>query len=63
MQGRLLYLLARSAMAKLIVVLADNIHNFRKTLRPYVEFMQDRANGFEPATLPLDHGLKPSVKL
>ena len=45
------------------LVLADNIHTFRKTLKPYVDFMQDRANGFESATLPLDHGLELSVKI
>ncbi len=45
------------------LVLADNIHTFRKTLRPYVALMQDRVNGFESATLALDHGLELSVKL
>ena len=45
------------------LVLADNIHTFRKTLAPFVAYMQDRANGFESVTLPLDHGLELSVKL
>lgn len=45
------------------LVLADNIHTFKKTLAPYVAHMGDRANGFETVTLPLDHGLEMSVRL
>jgi len=45
------------------VVLADNIFTFKKTLRPYVAHMQDRANGFESVTLPLGHGMEYSVRL
>lgn len=45
------------------VVLADNIFTFKKTLRPYVAYMQDRANGFESVTLPLGHGMEYSVRL
>lgn len=44
------------------VVLADNIFTFKKTLRPYVAFMQDRANGFDSVTLPLGHGMEYSVR-
>jgi predicted O-methyltransferase YrrM len=44
-------------------VIADNIHTFRKTLAPYVAHMRDPANGFETATLPLDHGLELSVRV
>jgi len=45
------------------VVLADNIFTFKKTLRPYVAHMQDRANGFESVTLPIGHGMEYSVRL
>ena len=45
------------------VVLADNIFTFKKTLRPYVHHMKDRANGFESVTLPLGHGMEYSVRL
>jgi predicted O-methyltransferase YrrM len=45
------------------VVLADNIFTFKKTLRPYVAYMQDRANGFDSVTLPLGHGMEYSVRL
>ena len=45
------------------VVLADNIFTFKKTLRPYVRHMKDRANGFESVTLPLGHGMEYSVRL
>lgn len=45
------------------VVLADNIFTFKKTLRPYVAHMQDRANGFDSVTLPLGHGMEYSVRL
>jgi predicted O-methyltransferase YrrM len=44
------------------VVLADNIFTFKKTLRPYVVYMQDRANGFDSVTLPLGHGMEYSVR-
>ena len=44
------------------IVLADNIFTFKKTLRPYVAHMQDRANGFESVTLPLGHGMEYSRK-
>jgi predicted O-methyltransferase YrrM len=46
------------------VVLADNIYTFKKALRPYVEYMQDRANGFDSVTLPigLGHGMEYSVR-
>lgn len=43
------------------IVFADNIHTFRKSLRPYVNFVQDPANGFESTTLPLGSGLEYSV--
>jgi len=40
------------------VVLADNIHTFRKALRPYVEYVQSGENGFESTTLPISDGLE-----
>ncbi|TWT01684.1 O-methyltransferase [Reyranella sp. CPCC 100927] len=46
------------------VVLADNIFTYKKALRPYVEYMQDRANGFDSVTLPIGfgHGMEYSVR-
>jgi hypothetical protein len=43
--------------------LADNIFTFKRTLRPYVAHMQDRANGFESVTLPIGHGMEYSLRL
>lgn len=45
------------------VVLADNIHMFRKDLRPYVEYVQEPANGFRSVTLFLGSGTEYSVRL
>jgi predicted O-methyltransferase YrrM len=47
------------------VVFADNIYTYKKALRPYVEYMQARANGFDSATLPVGfgHGMEYSVRL
>lgn len=47
------------------VVLADNIFTFKKTLRPYVAYMQNRTNGFDSVTLPIGfgHGMEYSVRL
>ena len=42
------------------VVLADNIFTFKKTLRPYVEYMQG-ANGFVSGTLDIADGFELSV--
>lgn len=44
------------------VVLADNIFTFKKTLRPYVEHMQNRSNGFDSVSLPLGHGMEFPVR-
>jgi predicted O-methyltransferase YrrM len=46
------------------VVFADNIFTYKKALRPYVEYMQDRANGFDSVTLPIGfgHGMEYSVR-
>ena len=43
------------------VVIADNIHTFRKDLAPYVARMQDPAQGFRSTTLPLGSGVEYSV--
>ena len=45
------------------VVLADNILIFRKSLRPYVEYVQEPANGFRSVTLFLGSGTEYSVRL
>jgi predicted O-methyltransferase YrrM len=37
-------------------VLADNIFTFRKSLRPYVEYLQSGKNGFESVTLRISDG-------
>jgi predicted O-methyltransferase YrrM len=43
------------------VVLADNIFTFKKTLKPYVDYMQSGDNGFESTTLKISEGLEFSV--
>lgn len=43
------------------VVTADNLHTFRKGLRPYVEHMQSGARGFVSTTLPMGHAFEYSV--
>jgi predicted O-methyltransferase YrrM len=43
------------------VVLADNIFMFRKTLGPYVEYVQSGANGFVSSTLEIADGFELSV--
>ncbi len=45
------------------VVFADNIFTFKKTLRPYVEFMQAPENGFVSTTLSMSDGFEYSVYL
>ncbi len=45
------------------VVLGDNIFTFRKSLRPYVDHMQDPHNGFASTTLKLADGFEYSVYL
>jgi predicted O-methyltransferase YrrM len=43
------------------VVLADNIFTFRRSLRPYVEYVQSGRHGFESTTLRLSDGFEYSV--
>jgi predicted O-methyltransferase YrrM len=45
------------------VVLADNIFTFRKSLRPYVEYVQSGDNGFESMTLRISDGTEYSCYL
>lgn len=45
------------------VVIADNIHTFRRDLAPYVAQMQDPANRFRSTTLPIGAGVEYSVYL
>ncbi len=45
------------------VVVADNIYLFRNSLRPYVQYMQDPANGFRSVTLFLSDGMEYSVRV
>lgn len=40
------------------VVLADNIFTFRKSLRPYVEYMQSGRHGFQSTTLSISDGFE-----
>ena len=40
------------------VVLADNIYRFKRTLRPYVEYVQSGRHGFQSATLAVSDGLE-----
>ena len=44
------------------IVVADNIHTFRRALRPYVARMQARDSGFESVTVPIGEGMEFSVR-
>ena len=44
------------------IVVADNIHTFRRALRPYVARMQNRDSGFESVTVPIGEGMEFSVR-
>jgi len=43
------------------VVLGDNIRTFRKSLRPFVEYVQSGENGFLSTTLSISDGVEYSV--
>ncbi len=43
------------------MVLSDNIFTFRRTLRPFVEYMQSGQNGFISTTLEISDGFELSV--
>lgn len=48
-------------LRKNAVVLADNIFTFKKTLRPYVEYVQSGAHGFVSGTLEIADGFELSI--
>ncbi|HVE82032.1 MAG TPA: class I SAM-dependent methyltransferase [Myxococcales bacterium] len=43
------------------LVLGDNIYTFKKSLRPFVEYMQTEGSGFKSTTLPLSDGFEMSL--
>ncbi len=43
------------------LVVSDNIHTFKKTLKPYEDYLSSGDNGFESITLPLTSGFAVSV--
>jgi predicted O-methyltransferase YrrM len=45
------------------VVLADNIRTFRRSLAPYVDYVQSGRSGYRSVTLPLKDGFEYSVRL
>jgi predicted O-methyltransferase YrrM len=45
------------------VVLADNIKTFRRSLRPFVEYVESGQHGFQAVTLPLKDGFEYAVRL
>lgn len=45
------------------IVLSDNVGTFKADLKPYVEFLQNPANGYRSATLDLKGGTELSVKV
>ncbi len=53
--------LLQPRLRKGAVVLADNIHTFKKDLRPYVEYMQSGENGFDSTTLSVSDGVEFSI--
>ncbi len=56
--------LLKPKLRKGSVVVADNILSppmFKKTMKRYVGYMHDPANGFQSTTLPLGAGIEYSV--
>ncbi len=53
--------LLKHKLRKGAVVCADNIYTFKKSLKPYIEYMQSGEYGFESITLPIGEGLEYSV--
>nr|WP_321439947.1 hypothetical protein [uncultured Hyphomonas sp.] len=43
------------------VIFADNIHSFRKTLKPFVDYISDASNGYETTVLDIGSGVSLSV--
>ena len=55
--------LVKPRLRKGAIVVADNIYTFKKSLKPYVDYMQCGRNGFESTTLSLSDGFEFSVYL
>ncbi len=43
------------------VIFADNIKSFRKTLRPFVDYISDTSNGYETTILDIGSGVSMSI--
>ena len=43
------------------VIFADNVHSFRKTLKPFVDYISDVSNGYETTILDIGSGVSLSV--
>jgi predicted O-methyltransferase YrrM len=50
-------------MNKGSIILSDNVGTFKNDLKPYVEFLQNPANGYRSTTLDLKGGTEFSVKV
>lgn len=48
---------------KVGIVISDNISTFKDELKPYVEFLQNPANGYRSSTLGLKGGTEFAVKV
>lgn len=55
--------LVKPHLRKGAIVVADNIFTFKKSLKPYVDYMRNGKNGFESTTLSLSDGFEFSVYL
>jgi predicted O-methyltransferase YrrM len=53
--------LLRPKLRPRAVVFADNIFTFKRALRPYVEYVQNRESGFVSTTLNISDGFEMSV--
>ena len=53
--------LLEPTLASGAIILADNIHSFRKTLKPYVDYVSDPAGNYETTILKLGSGVAYSV--
>lgn len=45
------------------IIISDNVSTFKESLKPYVEFLQNPANGYRSSTLNLKGGTEFSVKV
>jgi len=53
--------LLRPKLRKGAVVMGDNIYTFKKSLRPFVEYLQSGENGFQSTTLSISDGFEFAV--